>query len=202
MSYWNTSTGESLVGQTKYEAPTGGGDYHFADGTKLGVVIEEIKWASSPEMEDYINIRFSVMSPEKDAAGVKISNRKHFQKLWVNGNLKQAKGDDAKIKKNSDKAKRFFAAIANNVNMQSLLMLPSKPTDEQLAGLLMKPLTIRLGFVQGKTDDDWSGNYLTGIGPYQPAYDPVQQAVKKASSGYVDQASSGYVDHDGDSIPF
>lgn len=199
MSYWNLSTGESTAAITDYEAPSGGGNYFFADGTKLGVVVDEVKWATSPEMEDYINVRFSVLSPETDASGVKIANRKHFQKLWVNGNAKQANGDETKKAKASDKARRFFAAIANNVGAQALLMLPGKPSDEQLAALMMKPLTIRLGYMKGKTEQDWSGNYLQAVGPYQPAYDPVQSAgeVQKpaAQSGYM----AASVD---DEIPF
>lgn len=200
MSFWDLSTGESLNGQTEYEAPSGGGNYLFSDGTKVGVVVDEIKWATSPDLEEYINVRFSVLAPETDAAGVKIANRKQFSKLWVNGNNKQANGDADKMKKNADKAKRFFAAIANNAGAQALLMLPGKPTDEQLAQVMMRPLTIRLGLMVGKTEHDWSGNYLSAVGPYQPAYDPVVQAQSKpvAQSGVSASAA-----HDsGTDIPF
>src|SRR6476659_4780631 len=104
MSFWNLSDNTQVENKTEYEAPTGGGDYIFADGTKLAAIIEEMKWSSFEGGEEFINIRWSVLAPEKDEAGVKIQNRKVFQKLYPSGDAKNSKNDAEKMAKKADGA--------------------------------------------------------------------------------------------------
>ena len=175
MSFWDLSDGGQVEETKEYEAPSGGGDYIFADGTKVAAIIDECKWHSFNGGEEFLNIRWSVFAPEVDADGVKIANRKIFQKLWVNGNAERAKGDSDKIKRTSDNAKRMLSAIATNAG-GGLLKVTGKPTDDDLSlNLLMKPMLIRLGVWEF---NDRKGNWVQSVSPYTGSVDKPASAEK------------------------
>lgn len=199
MTFWSTSTGETVTAATTYEAPSGGGNYVFDDGSKIAGIIEDIKWDSFNGGLEFINYRVSVMAPIEDANGVKLANRKIFLKLMING--KDQSTPEKRIKE-SDTAKRMLAAIATNAG-GGLMQVQGKPTDEQLQQhLLMKPMTFRLGkWEMVVNGENKSGNYLQMVGPYQPAYDAVTGG-SGAPKAQAQAVSAKNIADDMDSIPF
>ena len=200
--FWKLSTGESVATtETTYEAPSGGGDYVFAEGTKVKALIEEVRWNSYQGGEEYINLRVSVIAPETDLQGVKISNRKLFFKLWVNGDVANSKTPE-KIAKKSDNAKRLLGAINANAGNK----LPNgKPTDEQFAAALsMKTMVFRLGVYDMTESGGKIGNWLSAVAPSTAPVEVSGQYVPKVGKVQATPAaaSSNPSYDDSDSIPF
>lgn len=196
MSFWDLSDGEKVEDKKEYEAPSGGGDYIFADGTKVAAIIDECKWHSFDGGEEFLNIRWSVFAPETDANGVKIANRKIFQKLYPNGDAARNTDPD-KRKRKADGAKRMLAAIASNAG-GGLLKVQGKPTDDDFSThLLMKPMLIGLKVWEMNVNGEKrSGNWVYTVGPYTGKVDEVPAQAKPKTS-----APATY-DDDPDSIPF
>lgn len=206
MSFWNTSEGEAITQSAEFEAPSGGGNYVFADGSTIAGVIEDIKWDSFNGGLEFINYRISVMQPIEDANGVKVANRKIFAKLYLNGK-DQDKADDGKLKKQSDTAKRMLAAISTNAG-GGLFKVTGQPTNEDLQQhLMMKPMTFRLGKWEMKRQDGTMGvgNYVQAVGPFKAQYDAVsgttEQQQPKVQASTI-SAPAGSAAAIGDDIPW
>lgn len=203
MSFWDLGNGESVKETKEYEAPGGGSEYIFSDGAKVAAVIDEIKWHSFEGGERFINVRWSVLAPEKDADGVKIANRKIFQKIHVNGDAARNK-DEEKRQKKAANAKRMLGAMASNAG-GGLLKLAHEPTDDDFAThMLMKPMTISLGVWEMETNGEKrKGNWLRAVGAYNanlPVPDGASKPVGKAATAAPQ--TSAQSDYDSDSIPF
>jgi len=196
MSFWNLSDGETATETKEYEAPSGGGDYIFADGTKVAAVIEEMKWSSFNGGEEFINVRWSVMAPETDADGVKIANKKVFQKIYPGGDAARAK-DEEKRQKKADNAKRMLAARATNAG-GGLFKVQGQPTDDDFAShMLFKPMTISLKVWEMETNGEKrKGNWICAVGEYKGKIDAVPGAAKPVTQ------SAKPVDDLDDSVPF
>lgn len=185
MAFWNLSDETKVEDTKEYEAPSGGGDYIFSDGSKVAAVIDEIKWHSFEGGERFINVRWSVLAPETDADGVKIANRKVFQKIYVNGDAARAK-DEEKRKKKADNAKRMLGAMAANAG-GGLLKLAHEPTDDDFAThMLMKPMTISLGVWEMETNGEKrKGNWVRACGPYNANMPVIGGAPKPVAKAQV-----------------
>ncbi len=125
MSFFNLSDNEDAT-QTGATFETGGGAIEpIPNNTNLLAVIDEAKWDFTNEGEQYISLRWAVLSPQGYA------NRKVFHKVRVlSGDPKQA-----------DKAKRMLAAIDANAGGK-LAAAAVQPTDQSLQVLLNKPMVI------------------------------------------------------------
>ncbi len=198
MSFWDLSDGEKVEETKEYEAPSGGGDYIFADGTKVAAIIDECKWHSFNGGEEFLNIRWSVFAPEVDADGVKIANRKIFQKLYPEGDAARNTDPD-KRKRKADNAKRMLAAIATNAG-GGLLKVQGRPSDDDLsANLLMKPMVINLKvWEMAANGEKRKGNWVCAVSPYTGKIDAVPAADKAKPA----QRAPGHVEVDDSDIPF
>ncbi len=183
MGFWDTSDGETVKGETEYEAPSG--DLTpIPDNTDVMAYIDEVKW-DDKDGEEYISARWRVAKPEA------YKNRAVFQKLWVLGNNPQQKDAD-KRKKQGDNAKRMLAAIDANSGGE-LMALEGAPIDEELQSALMnKFMVIKLKVWEMETNEGgkMSGNWICAVSPKDKA---VSEAPKPQVSG------SQELD---DSIPF
>jgi hypothetical protein len=120
-------------------------------------MIDEAKWDSRDEAE-YISLRWTTLKPEQ------YKNRKFFQKLWVFGNNPN-QADEAKRKKQGDKAKQMLAAIDTNAGGK-LLEQSGKPEDSHLqSSLIGKPMVVKLGVweMKGSMGDSMSGNWVQAV---------------------------------------
>ena len=214
--FWDLSDNTQVEAKEEYVAPSGGGDYFFPHNSKINGIIDEMKWDSFNGGEEFIKYRISVVGPKTDADGVKIENRKLFLKLWINGDEKNANGNADKVKKKADNAKRMLASMDANAGGK-LMKLGRKPTDEDLAAcMLMSPMQFSIGHYEfyeqdgsGKPLDGKQGrrlevknqgNYILGVGKYNPALPPVEGQKKAVQSDVGQKTVDGYeVD---DSIPF
>lgn len=178
MSFWDLGDGESVEDKKEFEAPSGGGDYLFADGTKVAAVIEEMGWTSFEGGEEFINVRWSVIAPETDADGVKIANRKVFQKLYPNGDTARNK-DPEKAKKKAATAKRMLGAMASNAG-GGLLKVEGTPSNDDFAThMLMKPMMIMLKVWEMDINGEKrSGNWIAAVQEYTGKVDAVGGAAK------------------------
>lgn len=165
-SFWDLGDGETVEETKTYEAPQGGGDYIFPDMTKVAAVVEEVKFDSFNGGEEFINIRWSVVAPETDAEGVKIANRKVFQKLWVNEGNKERNKDPEKAKKKANNDKRMLGAIASNAG-GGLLKVASPTTEDLMRELSYKPMIITLKVWEMNINGEKkSGNWIAAVGEY------------------------------------
>lgn len=192
-SFWQLSDGEQVGNETSYEAPSGGGDYIFADGAKVTAVIDKMEWTSFNGGEEFINIQWTVMAPEKDADGVKIANRKIFQKVYPNGDAERQKTPE-KIEKKANNAKRMLGAMAANAG-GGLMKVQGQPTNDDFAQhMLMKPMSITLGVWDMETNGEKrKGNWVRAVGkadmnaqPPAGAAKPVQKASSMSQGSALD----------------
>lgn len=197
MSFWKLDDGTEVEDKKEYEAPSGGGDYTFADGTKVAAVIEEMNWHSFEGGEEFINVRWSVVAPEKDEDGVKIANRKIFQKLYPEKGNVQRNTDPEKAKKKASNDKRMLGAMASNAG-GGLLKLEGRPTNDDFSQhMLMKPMLIRLGLWKMKVNgENRQGNWIQAVNPYSGSVEAVGGAAK------TEKNSADTSSIDSDDLPF
>jgi len=160
MSYWNLRDGSQVETEKEFEAPSGGGNLIFPEGSSLLASLDEIKWNSFQGGEEHISARWNILAPEE------FSGRKVFQKLYPEGDAARAKDED-KRKKKADTAKRMLAAIDANCGGK-IVKLGRKPSDEDFAmHLTNKPMVIRLGVWEMKQTDGamGSGNWVQAVAP-------------------------------------
>ena len=131
MSFWQLSTGESAVTDSK-EYSAGGGDFDvIPKGTSVLVMIEDASWKAGYQVEEeFVNLKVRVLKPEGYA------NRVLFFKLWIGdldpGVKTNGSFDQAKALTKRDKHRLMIIAIDNNAKGK-LAKLTGSPTNEQLA---------------------------------------------------------------------
>ena len=190
MSFWDVGGEDLQQNQGSYEQE-GGNIEPMPDGTQVLALIDEAKWDSFQEGDEYISLRWSVMAPNE------YKNRKVFQKLWVNGNNPN-QADAEKRKAQGVKAKKMLAAIDHNAGGK-LMASGESPTDDSMArSITNKPMVLKLKVwemeIQGEKK---TGNWIAAVSPRQ-AGGQQQAAKEEAKPQEVAQAEAD----DGDNIPF
>jgi hypothetical protein len=171
MSFWQLSDGADLKSEKdigKFEI-SGGNLEPIPDDTTCVAVIDEAKWDRDQGGNEFISLRWSVVSPPE------FKNRKIFQKLWVSDLDPNAK--DKGVKKR-DNAKKMLGSIDAHTGGK-LLAVDEPPTDERLStNLTLKPLVIKVKLwdIDGK-----KGNWIAAVTSKDKA--PVQ--VKAVSSDEI-----------------
>jgi hypothetical protein len=197
VSFWDLSTGENSAntGQ-EYEVPGGNLD-PIPAGSSVLAIIDEAKWERKQTGEEFISLRWSVVSPDE------YKNRKVFHKLWVTDLDPQAK-DEAKAIQKRDKARRMLAAIDANAGGK-LTAQEGKPSDDSMAlHLCNKPMIITLmeWSMRGNDGSDMSGNWVSAVAPKSKGIDvkaPSAKAKSSDSGGSMGAKPNRDID---DEIPF
>jgi len=153
MSFWQLSTGESAVSDSK-EYSAGGGDFDvIPKGTSVLVMVEEAAWKPGYQVEEeFVNLKVRVLKPEGYA------NRVLFFKLWI-GDLDPSVKEPAKALTKRDKHRMMIIAIDNNAKGK-LSKLTASPTNEQLALALTGAQFVATLGVWDK--DDGNGKKIPG----------------------------------------
>lgn len=198
MSFWDLSDNSSAANTgTDYEVPGGSLD-PIPAGSSVLAVIDEAKWDKRTTGEEYISLRWSVVSPDE------YKNRKVFHKLWVTDLDPNAK-DEAKGIAKRDKARRMLAAIDANAGGK-LTAQDGKPSDDSMAlHLCNKPMIITLmeWSMRGNDGSDMSGNWVSAVAPKSKGIDVKAPSAKAKPSGAgVMGNRPASNDLDDDSIPF
>lgn len=192
MSFFNLSDNEDAT-QTGATFEIGGGVIApISNNTNLLAVIDEAKWDFTPQNEQFISLRWAVLSPQEFA------NRKVFHKVKVlSANPKQA-----------DKAKRMLAAIDANAGGK-LAAAGSQPTDQSLQVLLNKPMVIKVQVWEMENGEgvNKKGNWVCAVSPKSAtpaaAPRPTARAMAPAPSApYQHGPSSADLSDFDDDIPF
>lgn len=198
MAFWDLSTGESAASTgTEYEVP-GGNMEPIPEGSSLLAMIDEAKWEKKTTGEDYISLRWTVLSPDE------YKNRKVFHKLWVTDLDPQAK-DEAKGVAKRDKARRMLAAIDANAGGKLTAQSGLPTNDSLMLHLCNKPMIVTL-MTYSITDGRGTatGNWVCAVAPKTKGIDI--KAVKPTTArrqddGFGSAARGKPADLD-DSIPF
>jgi hypothetical protein len=201
MGFWDLSDGDSAAktGQ-EYEVP-GGNMEPIPEGSSVLAVIDEAKWETKQSGEDYISLRWSVLSPDE------FKNRKVFHKLWVTDLDPMAKDEKKGIAKR-DKARRMLAAVDANAGGK-LIAQEGMPTNDSLTlHLCNKPMIITL-MVYSISDarGTATGNWVCGVAPKAKGIDvkpakPVTPQRRDDDGFGTTPAGLSSRDEDLDSIPF
>jgi hypothetical protein len=198
MSFWDLSDGDSAAKTgDQYEVPGGNLD-PIPAGSSVLAIIDEAKWERKQTGEEFISLRWSVVSPDE------YKNRKVFHKLWVTDLDPQAK-DEAKGIAKRDKARRMLAAIDANAGGK-LTAQEGKPSDDSMAlHLCNKPMIITLmeWSMRGNDGSDMSGNWVSAVAPKSKGIDVKAPSAKaKASSGGASMGNRPSPNDLDDEIPF
>lgn len=185
-SFWATSDGEVIGGDSGEFDGGGGGMDVIPDGTALMAFIDEAKVETLETGERYISLRWSAAKPTT------YKNRKVFQKLWV-FDLNPRTADKDKAKKKRDKDKRMLAAIDQNAGGK-LRESGTDPTTISLtSGVTNKFMMIKVfvwSMKNAQTGETMEGNWVGYVAP-KSAYDAaavedepvkVTKAAPKAAS--------------------
>jgi hypothetical protein len=194
VSFWDLSTGENSAntGQ-EYEVPGGNLD-PIPAGSSVLAIIDEAKWERKQTGEEFISLRWSVVSPDE------YKNRKIFHKCWVTDLDPQAK-DEAKAIQKRDKARRMLAAIDANAGGK-LTAQEGKPSDDSMAlHLCNKPMIITLmeWSMRGNDGSDMSGNWVSRVAPKSAGIDVKAPSAKAKAPAMGNRPASNVLD---DEIPF
>jgi hypothetical protein len=196
MSFWDLSDGDSATKTgTDYEV-SGGNLDPIPAGSSVLAVIDEAKWERKQTGEEFISLRWSVVSPDE------YKNRKVFHKLWVTDLDPQAK-DEAKGIAKRDKARRMLAAIDANAGGK-LTAQDGKPSDDSLAlHLCNKPMIVTLmeWSMRGNDGSDMSGHWVSAVAPKAKGIDVKPPSAKPKASGMSSGGGGALRDLD-DEIPF
>jgi len=140
-----------------FEMPGGSFD-PIPNNTAVLAFIDEAKWDSDYNKNEYLSLRWSVLAPDA------YKNRKIFQKLWLTDDDPRA-NDPEKKRKN---AKAMFKAININTG-KGLSAANGMPGNEDLQRALEnKPMDIRSMLWEikdDKTGDMIRGNWVSSVGP-------------------------------------
>lgn len=193
MSFWDTSTGESAISESKTIEVEGGGNMApIPDGAHVLAMIEDARWTTVKDStEEYINIKWAALKPEV------YKNRKVFQKLWV-GDLDPSVKDREKAVAKRDKALRMFSVIDANARGK-LAKLREKPDNDDLAAALvgnMMVIGLRVWESTNAQGQEASGNWVYFVGEKN-------SELKEGNAKAAKPASSGSTKRDlSDEIPF
>lgn len=183
--FFTKSDGKRVEQSTSYDA--GGGDFELIpNNTALLAAISEAKWANYDNDPAYINIKWTVMLPEK------YRGRILFQKIRVNH----------REEKKADKAKDMFVTI-DTLAGGKLFKAGVEPTDASLMGALSnKAMMIQSMVWEIKTDivdgvevdlpkEEWtSGNWIRAVESKEVAKEAIarQQAERELEAAANVQA--------------
>lgn len=192
MSFWNTSSGESAVTDSKEFEVEGGSNFApIPEGSNVLAMIEEAKWATVRDgIEEFVNIKWAVLKPEE------FKNRKIFQKVWV-ADLDPNEKDKEKAIKKKDRALKMFSAIDANAGGR-LSRLDDRPSDDQLAAALAnKMMVIGLGVwkTKGSMGEDIDGNWVRAVSDKS-------KTVNVGAGGSMKSTPAAAKKDMGDEIPF
>ncbi len=156
MGFWNTSDGGNVANTgTEYEVATS--MEPIPEGSSVLAMIDEAKWDVTPNGDQYVSLRWSVLAPEA------FKNRKVFHKLWVTDHDPNTK-DHAKAVAKTDKHRKMLAAIDANAGGK-LTAKDDKPTTDDLAMALQnKTMVITLGVWESNTGGN-GGNWVMAVAP-------------------------------------
>lgn len=176
MSFWNTSTGESAITETKsFEIEGGGNMAPIPDGAHVLGMVNSAKWATVRDgVDQYVEIKWDVLKPAA------YENRKVFQKLWVS-DLDPTVKDKDKATAKRDKALRMFSTIDANAGGK-LAKLRDKPDDDDLAAALvgkMMVIGLRVWETKNAMGEEASGNWVYFVGEKNSE---LKEGVVKASA--------------------
>lgn len=195
MGFWDLSDGESAVtGDKEYEQETGNFD-PIPDGSNVLAMIDEIKWDTHRDGNEFISVRWSIDEPEQ------YRNRKIYQKLWVLDDDPNVK-DETKMTRKRDKAKKMLAAIDANAGGK-LAKLSRRPSDDDLMlALTSKPMVIKcmVWEMEGRDGQVNSGNWIAAVFPKSKGVD-VPEAESRPAARKPAPRTSARDDLD-DDIPF
>lgn len=209
MSFWG-NIGKEQVDAAGYmpDQAGGGGEWYFGDGQKAAVIIDNVEIGETKGGKPVIKIRWSVVSPERDAKNIKMQNRKVFQSLYPEGSDYDETPE--KIEKTSKKASRMISAI-DTLYGGMISRLGREPTSEDLMQFWMakSPITIRIGLMVNRETKQPERNYVSGIGPFEQSYSLMEGVWKRSEGGNGYQstqpktqaASNTWSDID-DEVPF
>jgi len=200
MSFWQLSTGESAVTDSK-EYSAGGGDFDvIPKGTSVLVMIEDASWKQGYQVEEeFVNLKVRVLKAEGYA------NRVLFFKLWIGdldpGVKTNGSFDQAKALTKRDKHRLMIIAIDNNAKGK-LAKLTGSPTNEQLALALTGAQFVATLGVWDKEDPNNpdkkipGGNWLMSAKPKTAEISPgpAPKVAKRQPQGFVDDLD--------DDVPF
>jgi len=192
MGFWNTSDGENVANTgTEYEVATS--MEPIPEGSSVLALIDEAKWDVTPNGDQYVSLRWSVLAPEA------FKNRKVFHKLWVTDHDPNTK-DHAKAVAKTDKHRKMLAAIDANAGGK-LTAKDDKPSTDDLAmSLQNKPMVITLGVWESNTGGN-GGNWVMAVAPKTKE---LKVGTAKAAKPRPQAAGSGGASSriDDDEIPF
>ena len=197
MSFWQLSTGESAVSDSK-EYSAGGGDFDvIPKGTSVLVMVEEAAWKPGYQVEEeFVNLKVRVLKPEGYA------NRVLFFKLWIGdldpGVKTNGAFDQAKALTKRDKHRMMIIAIDNNAKGK-LSKLTASPTNEQLALALTGAQFVATLGVWDK--DDGNGKKIPGGNWLMSAASKTAE-VSPGPAPKVVTKRPVFDDDDEDSVPF
>lgn len=194
MSFWQLSTGESAVTDSK-EYSAGGGDFDvIPKGTSVLVMIEDASWKQGYQVEqEFVNLKVRVLKPEGYA------NRVLFFKLWI-GDLDPSVKDQAKALTKRDKHRLMIIAIDNNAKGK-LAKLTGSPTNEQLALALTGAQFVATLGVWDKEDPE-SGKKIPG-GNWLMSAKPKTAEISPGPAPKVATKARGFAEDDlDDDVPW
>lgn len=169
MSFFTTSTGETVQGTTSYEG--GGGDFApIPHGTKLRVIMESCAWKTGVDGVDRIKTKARVIEGE-------FENRVIFDTVDV------CSSDT----KRRDKHLRKFAAL-DAVAGTGIVEKGEAPTDEALYGFVGTVLTYTMGLFTPKPDakepNPKPTNYVMGVSGDERPAPPVGRPARPAKPAF------------------
>lgn len=155
MSFWSTSSGESInTNSTSFEIEGGGNFTPIPAGTKVLAIIENASRRKTQDgMAEYVEIKWAILRPEP------YKNRKIFQKVWCldyDPNVTDAE----KAKSRKDRHIKMLAAIDANAG-GFLQKSGEEPSDLSLASALTnKQMVIGLNTWNDSETKKPAGNWV------------------------------------------
>lgn len=195
MSFWQLSTGESAVTESK-EYSAGGGDFDvIPKGTSVLVMIEDASWKQGYQVEEeFVNLKVRVLKPEGYA------NRVLFFKLWI-GDLDPGVKEQSKALVKRDKHRLMIIAIDNNAKGK-LSKLTGSPTNEQLALALTGAQFVATLGVWDKEDPETPGKKIPGGNWLMSAKPKTAEISPGPGPKVVKRQPQGFADDLDDDVPF
>ena len=148
VNYWDLSDGEDIT-KTGANFESGGAMQPIPNNTTVIAIIEEAKVDQDRENNQYVSLRWSVLSPAE------YKNRKVFHKVWCL-DLRPAKEEVYR-----DNQKRMLFAIDTNAGGK-VVASGRAPTDQTLSSFVGKQMQIKVMLWEQNGN---SGNWVASVSP-------------------------------------
>ena len=148
VNYWDLSDGEDIT-KTGANFESGGAMQPIPNNTTVIAIIEEAKVDQDRENNQYVSLRWSVLSPAE------YKNRKVFHKVWCL-DLRPAKEEVYR-----DNQKRMLFAIDTNAGGK-VVASGRAPTDQTLSSFGGKQMQIKVMLWEQNGN---SGNWVASVSP-------------------------------------